>query len=138
MTQLIDPSVHAACANLVSAYNNLVDGGRASGVVALFADGGEMLVAGLNLSGESLKAAMAERERNTDRKTCHVSSNFELVSCDGDRAHGRSVILLYVLSPDSGALAPSAILRGEDDFIRGSDGVWRFLRREGTILAGGV
>ncbi len=127
-----------ACLNLIHAYNNYIDTGHADRVPDLFTDDAVLDVGGRKLTGiDVIRAAMKARAANTERRTTHLTSNVQFSDVGERAAAAASVLLLFVLSA-SEPLAPTAILRCEDEFVCRNDSEWRFKRRSLSIVAGKI
>jgi hypothetical protein len=126
-----------ACLNLVHAYNNYIDTGHADRVPELFTDDA-VLDVGRALTGiDAIRAAMQARAANTERRTTHVISNVQFTDVGERTAATTSVLLLFVLDATD-PLAPTAIIRCKDEFVRFDNGEWRFRRRSLSVVAGKV
>ena len=130
----------AACQDVMHAYAELVDSGRASRVVELFTDDATFEpVPGRTVRGRhQLARVFAAREANTERRTLHIVAN-PVVVVDGETATGHSTFLLFILGePRSAGVAPDALVYCADRFERGEDGRWRIADRRLQTLAGSV
>jgi hypothetical protein len=113
-----------ACLNLVHAYNNCIDDG--------------VLDVGRAVTGiDAIRSVMKARALNTERRTTHVTSNVQFTEVEPRTAATTSVLLLFVLNAEE-PLAPAAIIRCNDRFLRLDNGEWRFTRRSLTVIAGKI
>jgi SnoaL-like domain len=83
---------------------------------------------------EAIRAFLLERdarELSAGRSTCHVTSNYRLLSCEGGRAVVSSMVAVYAAIgelPQPSAL-PSTMGGCEDELVQGQDGRWLFASR---------
>jgi hypothetical protein len=126
-----------ACLNLVHAYNNYVDTGHADRVPELFTDDA-VLDVGRRVAGiDAIRIVMQARAANIERRTTHVTSNVQFTDVGQRSAAATSVVVLFVLNTEE-PLAPAAIIRCNDEFVRLDNSEWRFARRSLSVVAGRV
>jgi uncharacterized protein (TIGR02246 family) len=127
----------AACLELIASSFAWVDEGHATAVAELFTEDGVQAVNGAASVGrQQIRAALANREADSERRTLHVVTNTKFRAVTSDHAAADSIITLYLLSsPAPERLRPRALSLLEDQFVC-LDEVWRLARRTVTILAG--
>jgi hypothetical protein len=126
-----------ACLNLVHAYNNCIDTGHSDRVPELFTDDGVLDVGRAVTGIDAIRSVMKARALNTERRTTHVTSNVQFTEVEPRTAATTSVLLLFVLNAEE-PLAPAAIIRCNDRFLRLDTGEWRFTRRSLSVIAGKI
>ncbi|MDX3231894.1 nuclear transport factor 2 family protein [Streptomyces sp. ME19-01-6] len=122
-----------ACLDIVTTSLRLVDSGQATKALELFTDDGELVLGNTVISGDALRAALAQRETDGIRRL-HLPGEplFRLLT--PDVAKTETVLQLFHLGTDG--TSPRAVSRLTDRFVRDEQHVWRLSRRTTTILAG--
>jgi SnoaL-like domain len=126
-----------ACSDLVTSFFELVDDGHAARTAELFTADAELILGKTFTGVASIRAAMQVRQDDAERKTAHVPAQSSFRLLGPDRAEGRTFVQVYRLDLDQSTPATYALSLLTDAFARGSDGRWRFARRELSVLAGG-
>jgi uncharacterized protein (TIGR02246 family) len=121
---------------LIARYCQLCDDGRFTEFAALFADDAEFVVMGRTYRGRAAIADFMEDAQPPERRGKHLTANVVL---DIDDAGGEaSACTDYVFvgreAEAPGGFAITSVGRYHDEFRRGSDGAWRFARREIVFL----
>lgn len=128
-------AAQAACVNVLKAYADAIDGGRASTVVELFTEDAVFEAGARALRGRAqLVPAFAAREADTVRRTRHLVLNPSCVASGADAMEVRSTLLLFVLGAEP--VAPRALVQCDDRMARGADRRWRIASRRLQLLAG--
>jgi SnoaL-like domain len=125
-----------ACHDLIHAFAHHIDRGAATEAINLFTDDAELGNAEQVVTGrDEITRALAAREADASRRTCHQVTNIMFQQTGPDTARAHSLLCLFVLD---GQQEPTirAISKLDDQFARDSAGQWRFSRRLATLLAG--
>jgi hypothetical protein len=125
-----------ACHDLIHTFAHHIDRGAATEAVDLFTDDAEIGLAEQLVKGRAeIARALAAREADASRRTCHQVTNIMFQQTGPDTASAHSLLCLFVLD---GQQEPTvrAISKLDDQFARDSAGQWRFSRRMATMLAG--
>lgn len=131
-----ESKLHAAfeCEQLIAAYCQLIDHGRASEIADLFTEDGVLtLTPGPWKGRETIRSHMKQREMMAQRISRHVCSNFLVTAMDSSRVTATSYLTLYRADVNQGEKigqisGPAALGEYEDTFIRTEDG-WLFSQR---------
>jgi hypothetical protein len=125
-----------ACHDLIHTFAHHIDRGAATEAVDLFTDDAEIGLAEQLVKGRAeIARALAAREADASRRTCHQVTNIMFQQTGPDTASAHSLLCLFVLD---GQQEPTvrAISKLDDQFARDSAGQWRFSRRMATMVAG--
>ena len=116
-----------AIRDLVSTYCHAIAERDDAAWAATWAEDGEWVVLGSTVRGRDAILAHYRKLVSGVRWVIQHANN-GIVEVDGDAARGRWLIVEY-LQWGHGAGGVN-IARYRDDYLRGSDGQWRFARRE--------
>jgi hypothetical protein len=125
-----------ACHDLIHAFVHHIDKGAATEAINLFTDDAEIGNAEQLAKGrDEIARALAAREADASRRTCHQVTNIMFQQTGPNTASAHSLLCLFVLD-DLQQPIIRAISKLDDQFARDSAGQWRFSRRLATLLAG--
>ncbi|MFC2078779.1 nuclear transport factor 2 family protein [Candidatus Bipolaricaulota bacterium] len=132
--------LHAAfeCEQLIAAYCQLIDHGRASETADLFTEDGVLTLSPGPWKGrETIRSHMKQRERMTQRISRHVCNNFLVTSVDSHTVTATTYLTLYRADVGQGEKigqisGPVALGEYEDTFVRTEEG-WLFSQRSCRI-----
>lgn len=115
---------------LVASYTHLGDGGRLDDMVKLFADDAVLEASGIEYHGHAailgFFTAIVDDRSEAPRRTFvrHHISSLTITLLGADTASGAAYWGVY---SDDGFESSG---RYRDEYVRGSDGLWRFQRRK--------
>lgn len=123
--------VRQAIEALNAAFAWLVDHRWGEGVSELFLEDGIYAAPGLELRGRrEIARFYTERRARGLRTSRHVFTNLHLLEARAERAAATVILTLYARDGDGPLPAtPVAIMDYEDEYIRDSEGRWRYARR---------
>lgn len=123
--------VRQAIEALNAAFAWVVDHRWGAGVSELFLEDGVYAAPGLELRGRREIARFYTERRARGRRTSrHVFTNLHLLGAGPETAAAAVILTLYAQDGDGPLPAsPIAIMDYEDEYVRDSDGRWRYARR---------
>lgn len=135
---LQQPHVRAEIEALVAHFAWLVDHEDGHGVPELFApDGVYGFEFGAMEGREAIAGFYEWRRSGRPRTSRHVFTNLHLRSSGDGAAAATCVLTLHAADGDPPLpLDPVMVADYDDEFVRGRDGVWRFARRQVTLVFG--
>ena len=129
-------SDRVALESLLATYLYNLDHGHTEELAALFTDDGVLDVGGGPYVGREAIATYYAA-RSTTRRTRHVSTNFFLVFDDADHAHATHTLTYYMgEGPGPHPATPNGVADYQEQFAKGTDGIWRFAYRKPTPVFG--
>ena len=132
--------VRQAIEALNAAFAWDVDHRWGEGVPELFVEDGVYAAPGLELRGRGEIARFyAERRARGKRTSRHVFTNLHLFEVRPGSARGTTLLTLHAHDGEGPLPAsPSAVMDYEDEYVRGADGQWRYVRRNVVPVFGEV
>jgi hypothetical protein len=130
-------AARTACLDVLTTFFRLVDSGRASQALELFTEDAEMVLNGVTLSGETLRAGMTARDTDGIRRL-HLPGEPSFRLLNAGEAETEILLQLFHLGADQDkGPAARTLTHIKDRFVRNEQHVWRLARRTVTVLAGG-
>lgn len=138
MNALATPSVRSELEALVARFAWLVDHDEGRGVESLFAVDGVYAFAFGAMEGRDAIAGFYEWRRSGPTRTSrHLFSNLHVRGAGPVSASATCVLTLHAGDGEAPLpLDPVLVADYDDDFVRGEDGLWRFSRRQMSLVFG--
>ncbi len=131
---------HEACREVLVAYADCIDAGRASQAIELFCEDAVFEAGPRILRGAArLAPAFASREADRSRRTRHLILNPRFREVGEGAMEVLSLLAVFVVEQDAdpaAALAPRALVDCADRMVRGADRRWRIASRRLQLVAG--
>lgn len=139
MDQTERMAIERECERLIVAYTHYVDFGQAARVAELFTADGVWESPETTLAGQTaIREGFAARQRDEQRVSRHVCTNFALEVTDEDTAEGVVYLTLYRHDGDAAPMprpleGPYLVGHYRDRFVRVQAGGWRFAHRREEV-----
>ena len=131
--------IERECERLIVAYTHYVDFGQAARIAELFTADGVWESPEATLAGQrAIREGFAARQRDEQRVSRHVCTNFALEVTDEDTAEGVVYFTVYRHDGDAALMprpleGPVLVGHYRDRFVRVKAGGWRFAHRREEV-----
>ena len=129
-------AAQSACMDLLHSSFAVIDFGKATKCVPLYATGASSVIGGKVSPYTTIRERYAAREADTARKTRHLVTNFAFRMTDENTAWSISLVTIF-LEDDSGkpGITPLTVADCGDQYTHNADG-WRIAFRYLQPVAG--